>query len=105
VQEAAEPDRPHQPAEPDEALAIQLEQARQTETQAYRSARDVRILTQWLSHDALALAGRPLATGKELFDFLVEELAQREPEHVRRIRPTGCGFVCQEGAKWLHAVR
>jgi hypothetical protein len=19
--------------------------------------------------------------------------------------PTGCGFVCQEGAKWLHAVR
>ena len=43
---------------PDEALAIQLEQARQTETQAYRLARDIRTLTQWLSHDVLALAGR-----------------------------------------------
>jgi hypothetical protein len=72
---------------PNEALAIQLEQARQTETQAYRLARDIRTLTQWLSHDVLALAGPALATRQELFDFIVEQLAQREPEDVRRIRP------------------
>jgi hypothetical protein len=72
---------------PDEAFAIQLEQARQTETQAYQLARDIRTLTQWLSHDVLALAGPALATRQELFDFVVEELAQREPEDVRRIRP------------------
>jgi hypothetical protein len=72
---------------PDETLAIQLEQARQTEIQAYRLARDIRTLTQWLSHDALALAGPALATRQELFDFVAEELAQREPEDVRRIRP------------------
>jgi hypothetical protein len=71
---------------PDEALAIQLEQARQTETQAYRLACDIGTLTQWLSHDVLALAGPALATQQELFDFVVEELAQRELEDVRRIR-------------------
>jgi hypothetical protein len=72
---------------PDQALAIGLEQARQTEAQAYRLARDIRTLTQWLSHDVLALAGPALATRQELFDFVVEELVQREPEDVRRIRP------------------
>jgi hypothetical protein len=72
---------------PDETLAIQSEQARQTEIQVYRLARDIRTLTQWLSHDALALAGPALATRQELFDFVAEELAQREPEDVRRIRP------------------
>jgi hypothetical protein len=50
-------------------------------------ARDIRTLTQWLSHDVLALAGPALATRQMLFDFIVEELAKREPEDVRRIRP------------------
>ncbi len=40
-----------------------------------------------LSHDVLALAGSALATRQMLFDFIVEELAKREPEDVRRIRP------------------
>ena len=35
----------------------------------------------------LALAGPPLATRRVLFDFIVEELARREPEDPRRIRP------------------
>ena len=61
--------------------------ALQSETQAYRLARDIRTLTQWLSHDVLAVAGPALATRQELFDFIVEQLAQREPEDVRRIRP------------------
>jgi hypothetical protein len=73
--------------DPDDALATQLELARQIETQASCLARDIRTLTQWLSHDILALAGPVLATRQELFDFVVAMLAQREAEDVRRIRP------------------
>jgi len=72
---------------PDDALVIPLALARQTETQAHELARDIRTLTQWLRHDVLALAGPVLATRRELFDFVVEELARREPEDARRIRP------------------
>ena len=72
---------------PDDELAIQLDLARQTESQASCLARDIRTLTQWLSHDVLALAGPALATRQMLFDFIVEELVCREPDDVRRIRP------------------
>jgi hypothetical protein len=40
---------------PDDELAVEL--AWQTETQAQGLTRDIRTLTQWLSHDVLALAG------------------------------------------------
>jgi hypothetical protein len=70
---------------PDDELTMEL--ARQTETQAQGLARDIRTLTQWLNHDVLALAGPALATRQVLFDFIVEELARREPKDVRRIRP------------------
>ena len=72
---------------PDDELAAQLMLARQAETQAHELARDIRTLTQWLRHDVLALAGPALATRRELFDFVVAELAAREPEDVRRLRP------------------
>jgi len=72
---------------PDDELATQLALARQTETQAHELARDIRTLTQWLSHDVLALARPVLATRQVLFDFIAEELARREPEDARRIRP------------------
>jgi hypothetical protein len=72
---------------PDDGLAAQLALARQTETQAIWLARDFRTLTQWLSHDVLALAGPHLATRQVLFDFIVEELTRREPEDPQRIRP------------------
>jgi hypothetical protein len=58
-----------------------------THTQAHGLARDMRTLTHWLRHDVLALAGPALATRQLLFDFIVEELAAREPEDPRRIRP------------------
>ena len=67
--------------------ATQLALARQAETKAHEQARDIRTLTQWLRHDVLALAGPVLATRQMLFDFVVEELAAREPEDARRIRP------------------
>ncbi len=73
--------------DPDRELITQLERARQTEAQASWLARDVRTLVQWLSRDVLALAGPTLATRRELFDFIVEELAAREREDARRIRP------------------
>jgi hypothetical protein len=72
---------------PDDQLASELALARQAETKAHRLARDIRTLIQWLSHDVLALAGPMLATRQMLFDFVVEELANCEPEDVRRIRP------------------
>ena len=73
--------------DPDDGLAAQLALARQTETQAVCLARDIRTLTRWLSHDVLALAGPAPATRQLLFDFIVEELARREPADSRRIRP------------------
>jgi hypothetical protein len=71
----------------DDGLAAQLALAWQTEAQAIGLARDIRILTQWLSHDVLALAGPALATRHLLFDFIVEELVRREPVDPQRIRP------------------
>ena len=39
------------------------------------------------AHDVLALAGPNLATRRELFDFITDELERLEPGDVRRIRP------------------
>jgi len=72
---------------PDHELAAQLARARQSEAQASWLARDIRTLVHWLRHDVLALAGPDLATRRELFDFIVEELMAREPDDPRRIRP------------------
>jgi hypothetical protein len=72
---------------PDHERAVQLQCAREAETQAHRLACDLRTLVHWLCHDVLALAGPDLATRRELFDFIVAELAAREPEDPRRLRP------------------
>ncbi len=72
---------------PDREFAVQLRRAREAEAQAHRLAGDVRTLFHWLRHDVLALAGPDLAIRRELFDFLVAELAAREHEDPRRIRP------------------
>ena len=83
---------------PDHELVVQLRRARQAETQAHRLAGDVRTLLHWLRHDVLALAGPDLATRRELFDFLVAELAAREPEDPRRIRPVRVALQNQRDA-------
>ena len=72
---------------PDRELAAQLALARQNEAQASWLARDVRTLVHWLRHDVLALAGPDLATRRELFGFIVAELAAREHENPQRLRP------------------
>jgi len=73
--------------DPDDELATQLALVRQNETQAHGLARDIRTATGWLRHDVLAMAGPALATRQELFDLIAAELAVREPEETRRIRP------------------
>ncbi|MGD0109310.1 MAG: hypothetical protein ABSC06_35530 [Rhodopila sp.] len=80
---------------PDNDLAARLELARQTEAQTDCLARDIRLLTQWLSHDVLALAGPPLVTRQMLFDFVVAELHRREPADERRIRPVRVALANQ----------
>jgi hypothetical protein len=68
-------------------LITELALARRDEAQARWLARDIRLLTQWLNHDVLALAGPVLATRQVLFDFIVDELAHRELKDRQRIRP------------------
>ena len=80
---------------PNCALAAQLRLARQSEAQASWLARDVRPLVHWLRHDVLALAGPDLATRRELFDFIVAELAAREHEEPRRLRPVRVALQSQ----------
>jgi len=75
------------PRGPDRELATQLALARQCEARVNWLARDIWTLVHWLRHDVLVLAGSDLATRRELFDFIVAELAAREPEDARRIRP------------------
>ncbi|MGF6980412.1 hypothetical protein QFZ94_008929 [Paraburkholderia sp. JPY465] len=58
-------------------FAAALRQARHAQAHADELARDVRTLTQWLSHDILALAGPVLATRQMLFDFVVDELGSQ----------------------------
>jgi hypothetical protein len=72
---------------PKDALVIELAPARQAETRVRELARGIRTLIHWLSHDVLALAGPDLATRRELFDFITDELERLEPEDARRIRP------------------
>lgn len=64
------------------ALAI----ARQTEEKASRLAQEIRILSDWMRDDVLCLAGPDLATRRELFDFIVEQLEKRELL-TKKIRP------------------
>jgi hypothetical protein len=73
--------------DPNEAFVAELALARQAESRARELARGIRTLIQWLNHDVLALAGPNLATRRELFDFITDELERLEPEDARRIRP------------------
>ncbi len=69
------------------SLSKRLALAREAEIQAVRLAQDVRILADWITGDVLSLAGPDLGTRGELFDFIVEQLHQREPLCPHRIRP------------------
>jgi hypothetical protein len=70
-----------------QSLSKRLAIARRAERRAVALAEDIRALADWMQNDILALAGPDLATRRELFDFLVEHLAQREDLCPHRIRP------------------
>jgi len=61
--------------------------ARAAEAQAVALAQDVRTLADWMQKDILALAGPSLSSRRELFDFVVQELAAREGLCPHRIGP------------------
>jgi hypothetical protein len=59
-----------------------------------------------LSHEVLALTESAPTTPQVLFDFVVEELALREPEDLWRIRTVGVVRRCsmwQRGA-WIKSL-
>jgi hypothetical protein len=69
----------------DSLLIARLAELRSLEARAHQQADDLRTLARWLERDVLALAGADRATRQELFDFVVDELHQREPEDPSRI--------------------
>ena len=75
----------------DNTLSRRLALGRQAEPKAVRLAEDVRTLTDWRQNDILSLAGPNLVTPpprrRELFDFVIDELNQREHLCPHRIGP------------------
>ncbi|MGK7914542.1 MAG: hypothetical protein AB4038_03220 [Prochloraceae cyanobacterium] len=61
--------------------------ARLNEPKAKQLAREISILFDWLRHDILSLAGPDWTIRRELWDFIVAELQQREALCLHRIRP------------------
>jgi hypothetical protein len=63
----------------------ELATLRQLEARSSQRADDLRTLAQWLERDILSLAGPDQAARQALFDFIVDELRQREPDDPSRI--------------------
>jgi len=82
---AARPHSRHRRERP--TLERRLQAARHTETEAVGLADDVHILADWMCRDVLALAGPDLATRRELFDFVLQELRRREARCPHRLTP------------------
>jgi len=68
-------------------LCRRLGVARKAEKTALALAGDIRILADWMQKDILSLAGPSWSTRRELFDFVVGELAAREGLCPHRIGP------------------
>src|SRR5262249_62174260 len=71
----------------DRELSGKLPYARTAEAKAIALADDVATLLDWLQRDILAVAGPDYQTRRELLDFVVAELAQREGQCEHRIGP------------------
>jgi hypothetical protein len=68
-------------------LSKRLALARQAEARAVGLAADVRTLADWMRDDILSLAGPDVTTRRELFDFVVQALREREALCPHRIAP------------------
>jgi len=69
------------------SLCRRLSAARKAEIQALELAEDIRALADWMKNDVLSLAGPDLDSRRDLFDFVVEELHQREELCPHRLKP------------------
>ncbi len=70
-----------------QTLGRRLALARQAEQKALTMAADVRVLTEWMEKDVLAVAGPPLAEREPLYDFLVTQLEHYQDDCPHRIGP------------------
>jgi len=70
-----------------QTLGRKLSVARRQEQKTLALATDVRVLADWMGQDVLALAGGGLAERRELYDFIVMELQQRQDLCPHRIGP------------------
>jgi hypothetical protein len=64
--------------------------------QAEQLYQDLNLLGQWFRQDVLALAGDDLATRRELYAFVLEELAQRERLCPGRLAPLRRQLAAQQ---------
>ncbi len=70
-----------------QTLGHPLANARRAEERALTMAADVRILTEWMEQDVLAVAGPPLAEREELYDFILTELERYQEDCPQRFQP------------------
>jgi hypothetical protein len=70
-----------------QTLGRRLALARQAEQKALAMAADVRVLTEWMDKDVLAVAGPPLAEREHLYDFIVTQLQRYQDDCPHRIGP------------------
>ena len=88
----------HRQGRKDQSLAGQLRYAREAETQALALAEAVATLIGWLRQDVLAVRGPDYASRCALYDWIIAELRQREPQCPHRIRPVRCLLENQRDA-------
>jgi len=81
-------------------VAQRLRYAKQAETQAIALAEEVATLANWLREDILAVAGPSYPHRRELLDWVVAELAQREGQCQQHIRPVRA-MLQHQGAELL----
>jgi hypothetical protein len=77
----------HRQGRKNRSLAGQLRYAREAEAKAVVLAGDVAVLIAWLRHDVLAVRGPDYASRCRLYDWIVDQLKQRENECSHRIKP------------------
>ena len=70
-----------------QTLGHPLARARREEQRALTLAADVRVLTEWMEQDVLAVAGPPLAEREELYDFILTELERYQDDCPQRFKP------------------
>jgi hypothetical protein len=69
------------------SLAQKLRYAKEAQAKAMALAQDVATLYDWLRQDILAVAGPDYQSRRDLLDWVVAELQQRESQCEHRIRP------------------